>query len=130
MIPVGEWAKSRLKNLSETDKIRDISKVGSGFGKNISNWLKRDKAYPTNVLHMATECNNKNHSAVFPQWLPEWFIMLFTEEGDVVLDPFMGSGTTNKAAQSLRRNSIGIEIQSDYYKMASEQIKSVEYFLI
>ena len=35
MVPVGEWAKSRLKNLSDTDKIRDNSKVGSGFGKNI-----------------------------------------------------------------------------------------------
>ena len=66
MVPMGEWAKSRLKNLSETDKKRDESKVGSGFGKNISNWLNRDKAYPTNVLHLATECNNKNHSAAFP----------------------------------------------------------------
>lgn len=36
-VPIGDWAKTRLKNLSETDKIRDESKVGSGFGKNISN---------------------------------------------------------------------------------------------
>jgi DNA modification methylase len=50
----------------------------------------RDMAYPTNVLHMATESSNKNHSAVFPVSLPEWFIKLFTAEGDVVLDPFMG----------------------------------------
>ena len=61
MVPMGDWAKVRLKNLSDTDKIRDNSKVGSGFGKNISNWLERDKAYPTNVLHLATECNNKKH---------------------------------------------------------------------
>jgi len=59
MVPMGEWANSRLKNLSETDKIRDNSKVGSGFGKNISNWLYRKMAYPTNVLHLATECGNK-----------------------------------------------------------------------
>src|SRR3972149_7696079 len=39
MVPVGDWAKSRLANLSETDQIRDESKVGSGFGKNVSNWL-------------------------------------------------------------------------------------------
>ena len=44
MVPMGDWAKTRLKNLSETDKIRDNSKVGSGFGKNISNWLTRDMA--------------------------------------------------------------------------------------
>lgn len=71
MVPMGDWAKSRLRNLSNTDKIRDNSKVGSGFGKNISNWLTRDKAYPTNVLHLATECSNKSHSAAFPEELPE-----------------------------------------------------------
>ena len=36
MVPMGDWAKSRLKNLSQTDKVRDPSKVGSGFGKNTS----------------------------------------------------------------------------------------------
>ena len=76
MVPMGDWAKNRLKKLSETDKKRDVSKVGSGFGKNISNWIDRDKAYPTNVLHIATECNNKNHSAAFPESLPGWFIRL------------------------------------------------------
>lgn len=130
MVPMGEWSKNRLKNLSETDKIRDESKVGSGFGKNISNWLKRDMAYPTNVIHMSTECNNKNHSAVFPESLPEWFIKLFTEEEDVVLDPFMGSGATIKMAQRLRRNAVGIEIQKSYCDMVSEKVKPKEYFLL
>jgi site-specific DNA-methyltransferase (adenine-specific)/site-specific DNA-methyltransferase (cytosine-N4-specific) len=41
MVPMGDWAKVRLRKLSETDKIRDNSKVGSGFGKNISNWIDR-----------------------------------------------------------------------------------------
>ena len=129
MVPKGDWAKTRLNNLSKTDKIRDESKVGSGFGKNVSNWLKRDNVYPTNVIHMATECNNKNHSAVFPEALPEWFIKLFTEKEDWVLDPFMGSGATIKAAQCMRRNSIGIEIHPQYYDMAKKQIRSKEYFL-
>lgn len=122
IIPVGEWAKTRLKNLSKTDKTRDESKVGSGFGKNISNWLNRDKAYPTNVLHLATECNNKNHSAAFPEGLPEWFIRLFTQPGDTVLDPFMGSGTTNFVARRMSRNSIGIEIKKEYYNRVQEKI--------
>ena len=60
MVPVGDWAETRLKSLSKTDKIRDNAKNGSGFGKNVSNWINRDKVYPTNVLHLATECNNKN----------------------------------------------------------------------
>ncbi len=129
MIPTGDWAKTRLKNLSDTDKIRDTSKVGSGFGKNISNWIDRDKAYPTNVLHLATECNNKNHSAAFPEGLPEWFIKLFTIENDTVLDPFMGSGTTLTVANRMRRNSIGIDIIPEYYHMVKNSINPVEYYL-
>lgn len=117
MIPMGEWAKSRLKNLSEKDKTRDNSKVGSGFGKNVSNWLNRNRVYPSNVLHLATECNNKNHSATFPESLPEWFIKLFTREQDIVLDPFMGSGTTIIVANKLGRNAIGIDLQKEYYNL-------------
>jgi site-specific DNA-methyltransferase (adenine-specific)/site-specific DNA-methyltransferase (cytosine-N4-specific) len=130
MVPMGDWAKTRLKKLSDTDKTRDNSKVGSGFGKNISNWIDRDKAYPTNVLHLATECNNKNHSAAFPQELPEWFIKLFTKENDTVLDPFMGSGTTLSVANRMKRNSIGIEIVPEYYKMVKDQLKPVELYLL
>jgi len=121
-VPMGDWAKTRLKNLSETDKRRDNSKVRSGFGKNVSKWVGRELAYPTNVVVMATESSNKNHSAVFPKELPSWFIKLFTKPNDVVLDPFLGSGTTSIAAFQLDRNSIGIEIQEEYHKLAVENI--------
>ncbi len=130
MVPMGDWAKVRLKKLSDTDKIRDNSKVGSGFGKNISNWLNREKAYPTNVLYLATECNNKNHSAAFPEELPEWFIRLFTRENDTVLDPFMGSGTTLIVANRMRRNSIGIDISREYYEMVKKRLQPVEMYLL
>lgn len=129
MVPMGDWAKTRLKNLSDTDKKRDESKVGSGFGKNISNWLTRDKAYPTNVLHLSTECSNKKHSAAFPEELPKWFINLFTQPGDIVLDPFMGSGTTNIVAQRMDRSSIGIELLPDYYDMVKKQIEPLKLVL-
>lgn len=129
MVPMGDWAKSRLKKLSDTDKTRDESRVGSGFGKNISNWIDREKAYPTNVLHLATECANKDHSAAFPEGLPEWFIKLFTKEGDVVLDPFMGSGTTNFVAQRMNRHSIGIEILPEYYEKVKSKLESVKLTL-
>lgn len=130
MVPMGDWAKTRLRNLSDTDKRRDESKVGSGFGKNISNWSQREMAYPTNVLHLATECNNKKHSAAFPEALPEWFIKLFTKEGDTVLDPFMGSGTTNIVANRMKRNSVGIDIVPEYYEMVRSQIQPVEMYLL
>jgi site-specific DNA-methyltransferase (adenine-specific)/site-specific DNA-methyltransferase (cytosine-N4-specific) len=121
-IPIGDWAKSRLKNLSETDKRRDNAKNGSGFGKNISNWIGKEMVLPTNVLHLATECSNKNHSAAFPKELPEWFIKLFTKQGDTVLDPFAGSGTTLIVAQEMNRNSIGIEIIPEYCSMIENQL--------
>ncbi|CAN2050171.1 Methyltransferase [Candidatus Magnetomoraceae bacterium gMMP-13] len=130
MVPVGDWAKTRLKNLSKTDKSRDASKVGSGFGKNVSNWLKRDKAYPTNVLHFATECNNRRHSAVFPKALPEWFIKLFTKEHDWVLDPFVGSGTTCKIAHEMNRNSVGIDILPENYEIAKQRTAYIQYSLL
>ncbi len=123
MVPMGNWAKSRLRKLSKTDRRRDESKVNSGFGKNISNWLGRDKAYPTNVLHLATECANKNHSATFPVSLPEWFIKLFTEKRDVVLDPFAGSGTTAVAAKELERKYIGIDLSSEYCEIAKSKLE-------
>ncbi|MGL4941976.1 MAG: DNA-methyltransferase [Thermoguttaceae bacterium] len=129
MVPVGEWSKTRLRNLSETDKIRDNSRVGSGFGKNISNWLDRDKVYPSNVIHLATECNNKQHSAAFPTALPEWFIRLFTKDGDTVLDPFMGSGTSIVVAQQMNRNAIGIEIAPEYFAMVNEAMVSQDVTL-
>lgn len=122
MVPVGSWAKTRLKSLSDTDKVRDNARNGSGFGKNVSNWIGRQLVYPTNVLHLATECNNKNHSAAFPDELPEWFIKLFTKEGDVVLDPFMGSGTTTVVATRMGRIGIGIEIIEEYYKIAETEL--------
>ena len=108
MVPVGDWANNGLKKLSDTDKIRDNSKTGSGFGKNISKWKNRDMVYPTNVLQLSTECNNENHSPAFPDDLTEWFIKLFTQERDTVLDPFMGSGTTAFVAQRMGRNAIAV----------------------
>jgi len=124
MVPIGGWANGRLKKLSEIDKIRDNSKSGSGFGKNISNWLDRNMVYPTNVVQFATVCNNKNHSAAFPEELPEWFIRLFTKKYDTVLDPFLGSGTTVEVAQRMERNSIGIEIMPEYVAMVKAKIKT------
>jgi len=123
MVPVGDWAESRLKNLSETDRKRDNSRVGSGFGKKIENWVGRDLVYPSNVLHMATECYNQQHSAVFPVALPEWFIRLFTKPGDLVLDPFNGSGTTCVAAKLLNRDYLGIDLNQEYCELAVKRLQ-------
>ncbi len=122
-VPMGNWSQTRLRNLSETDKTRDNSRVQSGFGKKIENWVGRELAYPDNVLHLATECSNRGHSAAFPVDLPSWFIKLFTQTGDVVLDPFLGSGTTAVAAQLLGRYYVGIEIDASYIQIAQERLQ-------
>ena len=130
MVPMGNWANSRLKKLGKNDTIRFDSKVKSGFGKNISNWIGRKMAYPSNVLHLATETSNKNHSATFPTTLPEWFIKLFTDEYDWVMDPFVGSGTTCEAAQKLYRNSVGIDIIPEYIELAKSKTEERQYMLM
>ena len=122
MVPMGDWAKTRLKSLGDNDRVRFNSQVGSGFGKNVSNWIGRDRAYPTNVLHLATECGNKNHSAAFPKELPAWFIKLLTKENDLVLDPFAGSGTSCVAASELNRRYLGIEQKDEYFQLAVANI--------
>lgn len=122
MTPVGDWASKRLRNLSDTDRQRRESTVMSGFSKRVSNWLGRELVYPSNVLHLATECKNRRHPATFPTALAAWFINLLTLPGDTVLDPFLGSGTTALACLELGRDCIGIELVEEYYRVAVSRI--------
>ena len=71
---------------------------------------------------MATECGYRGHPACFPEQLPAWFIKLFTDQGDTVLDPFAGSGTTLVAAQKLRRVGIGIDTSAEYCAVMHKRI--------
>lgn len=130
MVPMGDWAQTRLKSLGKNDSIRYDSQVGNAFAKNIANWQGRTMAYPTNVLHLATECGNKSHSAAFPLSLPTWFIQLFTDEGDVVLDPFVGSGTTIDAALCLARGVVGIDTSAAFVDLCRQKIAPVQSLLL
>lgn len=66
---------------------------------------------------------SKEHGAVFPLELAEKVIENFTQEGDIVLDPFMGTGTTGLACKKLNRNFIGIEIDEDYFNFCNDLLK-------
>jgi len=126
MVPMGDWAERRLQKLKPGDKMRIHSRAESGFSRNVSNWVDRKKAYPTNVLHFATVCKNRNHSAAFPEGLPRWFIKLLTRPGGVVLDPFMGSGTTAIVCKQLNRHFIGMELKKEYHDLSVKSLKELE----
>ena len=64
------------------------------------------------------------HPAAFPLQLPERCIKLFTYEGDVILDPFMGSGTTAIACIKTNRKFIGFELDEEYFNLSIERIKN------
>ena len=98
-------------------------------------WIKKDKLarvnfnrkqalFNSNIWTISPDVKNK-FPAPFPEELPTNCILACTKEGDVVLDPFMGSGTTGVAAKRLNRNFIGIEIDKQNLDMAKERIESV-----
>jgi site-specific DNA-methyltransferase (adenine-specific) len=74
-------------------------------------------AYPSNVVAVNVESHggeHSNHSAAFPLALPSFFIRAFSDEGDLILDPFLGSGTTMIAAENHSRRAAGCEISAQY----------------
>ena len=71
-------------------------------------------ARPSNVIEVKTESSQGSHSAPFPRPLIEFFAQAFSDPGDVIFDPFMGSGTSMAAAQVLGRAGYGVEISPGY----------------
>jgi site-specific DNA-methyltransferase (adenine-specific) len=76
----------------------------------------------------AESARKVKHPAPFPVELPYRLIQLYTFEGEVVLDPFIGSGTTAIAAIKTRRVFVGYEINPDYVSIADERIKETRNF--
>lgn len=139
-VPIGDWSKKRFKSMSENDYIRHVSQNNEHLARNVSNWLSRQQVFPhnviifenehycfpTNVLEISPVTHNRNHSACFPIELPIWFIKLFSKEGDVVLDPFSGIGTTAMAAFQLGRNFLGIEKEEAFIQTAEKNINELK----
>ena len=70
---------------------------------------------------------NRRHPAPFPLELPKRLIKLFSFKNDVILDPFMGSGTTAVAAVQSGRHYAGYEINGDYIRMTEERLKALRH---
>lgn len=79
-----------------------------------------------NVWDVSRGSNRTEHPAVFPESLAHDHILSWSNEGDTVFDPFMGSGTTGKMAKKLNRNFIGIEKVEEYFDIAKNRINQQE----
>jgi DNA modification methylase len=82
-------------------------------------------ARPSNVIEVKSESSQGSHSAPFPRALVEFFVKAFSDAGDIVLDPFLGSGSTMAAAEVLGRTGYGVEISPAYCDVTLRRISSL-----
>jgi len=82
-------------------------------------------ALPNNIIIGGVSSHKGSHQAVQPIYLPKKYIKAVTDPGDIVVDPWMGSGTTGIAALSLGRRFIGFDISEEYVAMANERLRNL-----
>lgn len=89
--------------------------------------LKSNTTYTKNTITSSVNSQTtlKEHRAVMKQEISDYFIEKFTQEGELILDPFMGTGTTGISCEKYNRNFIGIEIDEEYFKIAKNRIEEV-----
>lgn len=80
-------------------------------------------ALPRNIIYGYTSQSNENHQATQPAYLSEKYIKATTEEGDLVCNPWMGTGTTGVSACSLGRRFVGFDIFGEYIEIAERRIR-------
>lgn len=119
---VKQKSTSKWAGDNKRRKNKGAHSTTNGSGMNMSRRIVSDLVRPSNVVTMPSSSINIDHPAVFPQALPEFFIKLMTEPGDLVLDPFMGSGTTALAARNLGRRYEGVEAIQDYVVLNAERL--------
>jgi site-specific DNA-methyltransferase (adenine-specific) len=94
---------------------------GASNGKTVNEFGTRHNVWRIDTARGRSEYN---HPAPFPEQLANDHIISWSNEGDIVLDPFMGSGTTGKMAKLAGRDFIGIELDKDYFRMAQDRISA------
>lgn len=95
----------------------------SGVGTIDENFTDLEMALPSNVLHLSGETTNVGHPAPYPTEIPAFFIKAFTDEGDLVYDPFFGSGTTGEVCLRMNRNFIGSEMKAEYIPVSKDRLR-------
>jgi site-specific DNA-methyltransferase (adenine-specific) len=121
-IPIGDWAQRERLNID--DVIASERRTGSGARVRQAAWNDRTMVFPSNVLHFATVTRNVGLPYALPEQLPVFFIRLLTKENDLVLDPFLGSGTTAVVAERLGRRFIGFELGRRNVDIARRRLRA------
>jgi site-specific DNA-methyltransferase (adenine-specific)/site-specific DNA-methyltransferase (cytosine-N4-specific) len=124
--PIGSWVNKRLAKLTGKSTDRHNSENNSGFGRDLRNWKDKELVLPGNAVSVPLVGKNTGHPAVFPVGLPEFFIKLFTKEGDTILDPFAGSGSTGVAAENLKRNVVLIDNKKEYVDVMRHRFDEIK----
>lgn len=122
---IGEWADKRLVKLTGKSNGRHNSENDSGFGRDLRQWVGKEYVLPGNTVKVPLVGKNMGHPAAFPVGLPAFFIKLFTRQGDMVLDPFAGSGSTGVAAEQLSRNVVLIDNKKEYFEIARKRLEKI-----
>ena len=115
--PIMEPCKCAGLNYDSTCK-----NMGGENGRTKKNFFINKEKVASNIWEIAVAQNKTKHPAVYPIEIPLRHIKSWTNEGDIVLDPFMGSGTTAIAAMKLKRNFIGIEMNEEYFNISLDRI--------
>lgn len=119
--PIAFFMKPYDKYPTLTDNVV-YNQVGA-FNMDIARKDGKEIGNIINIDSTLEEKKNKLHEAQKPIDLIKFLIELSSIENQIVLDPFMGSGTTAKAAQELNRNFLGFEINEKYHKIANDRLK-------
>ena len=96
---------------------------GSMKRKSNEGWVQPEYGQRFNIWEISPQTQKEKHPAPFPESFAQDHIISWSNEGDTVLDPMMGSGTTGKMAKRLNRDFIGIEKDPEYFKIAEERVK-------
>lgn len=94
-------------------------------GLSTQEWAKNSRSVWNDVSSPRSKIALK-HGATFPQKLSDRVITLYSKENDVILDPFLGTGTTARSALNLQRNIIGFELSNEFYHIALESLKELD----
>ena len=127
-----ESIKEKTLTNDNINRDRDTTRTNNTPGRTRMAGLKKnnyEKRNKRSVWKINTQPYKEAHFAVFPEKLPELCIKAGSKKGDIVLDPFFGSGTTGFVAQRLYRKWIGIELNPEYIKIANKRFVQQELFV-